>query len=277
MGAVRQFETQATAPSGTSEATEGSGEASGALIVGARVLVVEDQKSQREFIARMLEEMHVEVDTASSGSTAMAILRTAAFNGMAYHLVLTDLHMPGGDGYQLLKAIRMDTGIRTMPVVVLSADADEEVILRCAAHGISSYIQKPASKGELRRVLANALACSSEYMRERDGGGAKGNDSANVPQITKQALEDLKAILIRTAEAETDDAGRSTASPVTDRIMNITLQWIERYLNPPPSNPVASDESDEDPDAAMANADDNPDAPAASEIDEDDPDASLAA
>lgn len=272
MAAVRQFETQRTAPGGTPQAKEGQGDASAALIVGARVLVVEDQKSQREFIAKMLDEMHVEVDTASSGSTAMAILRTAAFNGMAYHLVLTDLHMPGGDGYQLLKAIRMDTGIRTMPVVVLSADSDEEVILRCAANGISSYIQKPASKAELRRVLANALACSSEYMREQDSGGPKNHNESAGPQVTRQALEDLREILIRAAEADTDEKGRSTASPITDRIMNITLQWIEQYLNPPPSNPVAEADSDNDPDAAMAE-DEDPDAAAASEVDDDDPDA----
>ena len=226
MAAVREFDHVSKSPRRGGSAAEG--DAPGGLLVGARLLVVEDQKSQREFIGRMLTDMHAEVDTASSGAMAMAILRTAAFNGMPYHLVLTDLHMPGGDGYQLLKAIRMDTGIRTMPVVILSADSDEEVILRCASLGISSYIQKPAAKSELRRVIANALACSAQYMRDRD----EEESHRDAPSVTRKSLEDLRDIVLHIAaeseKGETSELEASTSS--NERLTRIVLEWIDRAL-----------------------------------------------
>lgn len=265
MTAVREFDNAASGDHRPA-ATHHDAEAIAALLTGARVLVVEDQKSQREFIAKMLSELHIEVDTAGGGATAMAILRTAAFNGMPYHLVMTDLHMPGGDGYQLLKAIRMDTGIRTMPVVVLSADSDEEVILRCASLGISSYIQKPASKAELRRVISNALACSATYVREREGG-ASGDGGGSGLRITRPALEDFREVILRIANpGPEDEEVADDPSDRASRLVDVVLQWVDRHLGSEGGAESASAD-DDDPDGIAAGVDD----------DEDDPDAQLAA
>ncbi|MEQ8959740.1 MAG: response regulator [Coleofasciculus sp. C2-GNP5-27] len=76
--------------------------------------------------------------------------------------ILTDMLMPVMDGFQLLAALR-DRQINT-PVIVITADIQENVRQRCRELGGSGFINKPPKEAELRRVMGEILACPQETV-----------------------------------------------------------------------------------------------------------------
>jgi signal transduction histidine kinase len=120
----------------------------------ARILFVDDNADMREYVARLLSERwHVEL--ASDGDEALAAIRRNHPD-----LVLCDAMMPGLDGLSLLRAIRADEALRTLPVIMLSARAGEEEAARGLTAGANDYISKPFSARDLLVRVATNLAAS---------------------------------------------------------------------------------------------------------------------
>ncbi|MGQ0465237.1 MAG: SpoIIE family protein phosphatase [Sporichthyaceae bacterium] len=114
------------------------------------VLVVDDNADMREYIAGLLRTQF-DVRTAPDGRTALA-----AALARVPDLVLTDVMMPGLDGFGLLAALRADRRTALVPVVMLSARAGEEAAIAGMAAGADDYLAKPFSASELfARVHAN--------------------------------------------------------------------------------------------------------------------------
>jgi two-component system chemotaxis sensor kinase CheA len=103
-----------------------------------RVLVVDDQFSVRELQKSILETAGYRVDTARDGDDALARLRG---NGHI-DLVLTDIQMPGMDGFDLLREIRKDPELESLPVVVVTSKASEEDKRQGVEAGADAYIVK---------------------------------------------------------------------------------------------------------------------------------------
>lgn len=122
---------------------------------GRLVLVAEDNETNQKVIAQQLALMGCGVDLASSGAEALERWR-----GGHYALVLTDLHMPQMDGYQLAAAIRAEEakaeGDRT-PIVALTANALRGEAERCRAAGMDDYLSKPTPLEDMRAVLQKWL------------------------------------------------------------------------------------------------------------------------
>ena len=98
-----------------------------------------------------MEEQGYEVQALSSGEQALAAVRVNKPD-----LLVTDVMMPGLDGFGLLKAIRCDAGLRDLPVIFLSARAGEEAKVEGLDAGVDDYLVKPFSTRELlARVSAN--------------------------------------------------------------------------------------------------------------------------
>lgn len=113
-----------------------------------RVLLVDDSPLNRALTGHMLGLLGCKVDTASTGSEAIALAERG------YDVVVMDLNMPGMDGRSaslLMHARERDAGTRLTPVIVLSADepTSSEHELWCAA-----YLTKPATLDELKRAVA---------------------------------------------------------------------------------------------------------------------------
>lgn len=116
----------------------------------ARVLVVDDNADMREYTRRLLAPRY-QVEVAADGREALQMLRSHPPD-----LVLSDVMMPVMDGCQLLRAIRSEGTMRTIPVILLSARAGEEAHLDGLGAGADDYITKPFSARELlARVAAN--------------------------------------------------------------------------------------------------------------------------
>ncbi len=116
---------------------------------GRRVLVAEDDETNRIVIARQLELLGFGADVVSNGLQALEQWRTGD-----YALVLTDLHMPRMDGYALAGAIRAEerAGRRT-PIVALTANALQDEEQRCLAAGMDAYLSKPVRVPQLKAAM----------------------------------------------------------------------------------------------------------------------------
>ena len=115
------------------------------------ILVADDNHDMREYLRAILGERWV-VETVDNGAQALAAARARRPD-----VLVTDVMMPGLDGFGLLRAIRDDGGLRDLPVVVLSAKAGEEARLDGLAALADDYIVKPFSSRELVRRVDTQL------------------------------------------------------------------------------------------------------------------------
>jgi PAS domain S-box-containing protein len=127
---------------------------------GARVLVVEDNADLRRFIAGLLEP-NWQVLQAADGRTGLELARAHRPD-----LVLTDVMMPGLDGFGLLAALRADPRTAATPVVILSARAGEEAAVQGLEAGADDYLPKPFSAVELRARVRSNLEMARFRNRE---------------------------------------------------------------------------------------------------------------
>lgn len=128
--------------------------------VGERVIVVDDSRAIREAMRQMLERAGYEVLTAEDGTEAWDILVEEGCDQL-----VTDLEMPGGDGFALLDRLRADTRYRALPVLVISSQANEQNRERAAALGVIDFLRKPVDPEEL--VTALQAAASRHGTLER--------------------------------------------------------------------------------------------------------------
>ncbi len=127
--------------------------------VQGRLLVVDDDESNRDMLGRRLQRDGYTVQLAANGVEALRLLRSTPFD-----LVLLDLIMSGLDGYQVLLKMKSDPALREILVIMLSALDQEEGIARCIELGAEDYISKPFSPVFLRARIEASL----EKKRLRD-------------------------------------------------------------------------------------------------------------
>jgi len=122
----------------------------GASTRGARILIADDNADMRNYVHRLLSARWA-VQTAANGATALDMVRAQKPD-----LVLSDVMMPGLDGFGLLRAIRADSALRDLPVILLSARAGEDARVEGLDAGADDYLTKPFSARELiARVNSN--------------------------------------------------------------------------------------------------------------------------
>jgi len=115
-----------------------------------RILLADDNADMREYVRRLLSQRWT-VETVGDGSTALE-----AALAQPPDLVLSDVMMPGLDGFQLLRALRADPRTSAVPIVLLSARAGEEAAVEGLQAGADDYLIKPFSARELlARVSAH--------------------------------------------------------------------------------------------------------------------------
>jgi two-component system response regulator PilR (NtrC family) len=118
--------------------------------MGKRLLIVDDEKSMREFLEIMLQHDGYDVRAAGSGEEAFEIFCEAEPD-----LVLTDVKMPGMSGLDLIRKIRsLDS---SAPIIAITAYASAQDAIRAVREGAYDYISKPFQIDDLRAVIRNAL------------------------------------------------------------------------------------------------------------------------
>ena len=114
------------------------------------ILVVDDEKSQREILEMILSSEGYEVTAAASGEAALRIVRERRFD-----LVLTDLKMTGIDGIELLK--RLLTFDSSIIVILLTAHGSIDSAKEALRHGAFDYLEKPYDREQLLETITRAL------------------------------------------------------------------------------------------------------------------------
>lgn len=123
------------------------------------LLLADDDAGNRDLLERRLKKLGYTVTTCEDGETALAKLRESPFD-----LALLDMVMPGLDGHEILAAIKNDSELQNIPVIMISALDQMESIVQCIELGAEDYLQKPFNPILLRARIGAAL----EKKRLRD-------------------------------------------------------------------------------------------------------------
>jgi two-component system sensor histidine kinase/response regulator len=130
-----------------------------------RVLVVDDNATNRRLLDEMLSGWSMDPSLAASAAEALAMLRAAETSGQSFALVLTDFQMPDADGFTLAAQIRNDPSIAAAAVVMLTSAGVPGDAARCRELGIAAYLPKPIRRSELRAAILSALNVQSTHAQ----------------------------------------------------------------------------------------------------------------
>jgi two-component system, sensor histidine kinase and response regulator len=128
-----------------------------ATLSNMRVLIVDDNATNRQILVKILESWNMQVATAESGSQAMVALVEARGVGRSFPLILVDAQMPEMDGFTLAEYIKRHSDFRTATVMMLSSAGHRGDATRCRELGISAYLTKPVRQEELLDAILTAL------------------------------------------------------------------------------------------------------------------------
>ena len=131
-------------------------------LTNVRVLVVDDNQTNRDILMHQLGGWQMAVQCVSSGHQALNELLRAQTRGRRYELAILDMHMPGMDGMALAKAIQTRPALASTRLVMLSstyANADQRA--RSQA-GLLRYLNKPILRADLHRTLVKVMAADPE-------------------------------------------------------------------------------------------------------------------
>ncbi|GIW50760.1 MAG: hybrid sensor histidine kinase/response regulator [Gemmatimonadales bacterium] len=135
-------------------------------LAGKRVLVVDDHPVSRRVICELLVEAGMPVDQAADASQALDAMHRARKEGRPYSLVIIDANMPGTDGFELARTIRLQPALSATRLMMLTAAGHRGDAQRCRELGITGYLVKPVGGAELLEVAAAVL----EGVEEQAGG-----------------------------------------------------------------------------------------------------------
>lgn len=158
------------------------------------LLVVDDNPDNRNLLSRQLARAGFVVDTAEDGESALERMADRHFD-----LVLLDVIMPGIDGLETLRRIKMEEGLVEIPVIMLSSLDDVESSLRCIEMGADDFLHKPYHP----TLLQARIGASLELRRMRDflsAGGGGMDDSAR--EMARASFPDVIAQRVRGGERD---------------------------------------------------------------------------
>ena len=114
-----------------------------------KFLIVDDFSTMRRIVRGLLKEMGCQhAEEAEDGAVALNMLKVQRFD-----FVVCDINMPNMNGFELLKAMKADDGLKSIPVLMVTAEARKEDIVMAAQTGAAGYIVKPFTKATLEEKI----------------------------------------------------------------------------------------------------------------------------
>jgi signal transduction histidine kinase/DNA-binding response OmpR family regulator len=175
------------------------------ILRAVRVLVVDDNRTNRRILEGMLGRWEMKSSSVEDGKEALTRLSEAQESGEPFALILMDMHMPGMDGFELIERIRKSPHASTATIMMLTSAGHRGDAARCQELGVAAYLLKPIRQSELREAIARVLGA-----REQKGA---------IPLITRYSLQDARepAASLRILLAEDNAVNQLLASRLLEK------------------------------------------------------------
>ena len=167
-----------------------------ASLEGARVLIVDDNATNREILRHQLAAWRLRTTSVASGTEALDALRKEAAGGDAYQLAILDMQMPEMDGMAVARAIKGDARLKTTRLIVLTSLAYHPEESELGRLGVAAYMAKPVKQSKLFDSLATA-------MRDRPDGASSGPRTARADAESRLANLPTRGLRVLLAEDNT--------------------------------------------------------------------------
>jgi two-component system sensor histidine kinase/response regulator len=168
-----------------------------------RVLVVDDNSTNRRVLQDILTRWEVETTAVETGERALNELLSGCEQNQPYQIVLTDMQMPGMDGFRLAEEIRRSPGLAEMAIIMLYSTHHGGFAEKCRSLGITSSLSKPVRKTELLSALKRASGHET----------AAANLSSVPMQESKQSKSGLNILL-----AEDNRVNQAVATQMLEKM-----------------------------------------------------------
>jgi signal transduction histidine kinase/CheY-like chemotaxis protein len=145
---------------------------------GVKVLIVDDNRTNRRILEGMLKRWEMKSTSVENGEEALTQLSSAQSVGDPFTVILADMHMPKMDGFSLIEQIRKKPELSTAIIMMLTSAGHRGDGTRCQELDVAAYLLKPIRQSELREAIARVL-------------GAPAHKGA-IPLITRYSLQDAR-------------------------------------------------------------------------------------
>lgn len=122
-----------------------------------RVMIVDDQLSMRALVRQALSSFGV-ADIRDESSAEVAL---ASAKADPPHLILSDLEMPGMDGFAFLSAVRAEPALAKVPFIMLTGRVERDIVMKAASLGATNYLGKPVKAAELKAKIEQTFGALS--------------------------------------------------------------------------------------------------------------------
>jgi adenylate cyclase len=179
--------------------------------IAGQILVIDDNESNRDLLARQLARDGHAVETVASGREGLALVRERAFD-----LILLDVLMPEMSGYEVLATLKRDSQTAEIPVIMISALDEMDSIVRCIEAGAVDYLPKPFAPALLRARIRSSL--ENKLLRDRERA---------MMQEIRLAKERNESLLLSILPRAVVDRINGGAAMVADHIPEATIVFAD--------------------------------------------------
>jgi class 3 adenylate cyclase len=176
-------------------------------VIPSRILVVDDNASNRDLLTRRLQRQGHTVLQAEDGARALAFVEDEALD-----LVLLDLMMPGISGYEVLTRLKADPRHRDLPVIMISALSELDSVVRCIEAEADDYLAKPFDPTLLRARVGSSL--DKKHLRDRE------REMVEALRVEKDRSEQLLLNILPQAIVTRLNGGEAV---IADQLSNVTI------------------------------------------------------
>jgi two-component system sensor histidine kinase/response regulator len=136
-----------------------------AVLDNVRVLVVDDNATNRQILERTLSYWHMRPTSVSNAAAALSQLREARAAGVPFSLMLADCHMPEVDGFMLVEQVQQSPELAGLVTMMLTSGGQRGDGVRCKELGIAAYLIKPVLQADLLQALLQIFAVQEGVMK----------------------------------------------------------------------------------------------------------------
>jgi len=200
-----------------------------------RVLVVDDNATNRDILTRLLQSWGTLTQAAEGASPALEALTSSAVNGEPFDAVLLDLNMPDVDGIELARRITASSNIPPVRMILLTSSGQEDRAERSGEAGISAFLTKPIRQAQLRTCLVGVVGTAPEPIArpsvvrpERPGRLLLAEDNVVNQQVALAMLTKL-GFEVDIVSDGTEAVKAATTTPYQAILMDCQMPHLDGY------------------------------------------------